>query len=211
MRTSFMSIAGIEAFYLLAGESRPERPAELSIRLRPVRSHVLLSTAKHEGSSSASFCGLAIDLGPESDEIVHGGDDRDSDHEPDGHSCNEIDRDDEIAEIPGLPVMVDNRRHYADDLHNHFQLAEIAGLDGKPFGRSDAAQSAYQELTTNDDYRYPGWDDARIELHQRDESRGNHQFVRQRIEQHAHGGHLATFPRQVAIEAIGDGGQDEQS
>jgi hypothetical protein len=50
---------------------------------------------------------------------------------------------------------------------------------------------------------------AGIELHQRDEGGGDQQLVGERIEQHAHGGDLAAFAREIAVNAVGDGSQDE--
>ena len=49
-----------------------------------------------------------------------------------------------------------------------------------------------------------------IELHQGDEGGGDQQFVGQWVEKHAHGGDLAALAGEIAINAVGDGGGDEQ-
>ena len=71
------------------------------------------------------------------------------------------------------------------------------------------AQSADQKFAANHHHRHPRGNECGIELHQCDECGSNEQLVGQRIEEHAHGRDLAAFARQIAINAIGDGGEDE--
>ncbi len=66
-----------------------------------------------------------------------------------------------------------------------------------------------QKLAADDDHSHPGRHQRGIELNQRDESGGDQQLVGQRIEQHAHGRDLATFTREISVNAVGDRSQDE--
>ncbi len=106
--------------------------------------------------------------------------------------------------------MIENHRHDGNDLDHHLELAEIAGLDGESFRGGNRTQPAHQEFPADNDYRDPCRDQAGVELHQRDEGGCDEKFVRQRIEQYAHGRDLAALARQIAINPVGDGSGDEQ-
>jgi hypothetical protein len=82
-------------------------------------------------------------------------------------------------------------------------------LNGKALGSGNRAQSAHQKLAANDHYSHPRRDERGIKLHQRDESSGDQQLVGERIEQYAHGGDLAAFAREIAVNTVGNRSQDE--
>ena len=103
-----------------------------------------------------------------------------------------------------MPASRENHGDDGDDLDQHFELAEFARLDGKTFGRCNRAQSADQELAADDDYRHPRRHERGIELNERDEGRGDEQFVGQGIEEHPHRRDLAALAREVAINSVGD-------
>jgi hypothetical protein len=99
---------------------------------------------------------------------------------------------------------------HGNDLYQHLKFAQIAGLDGKAFGRGNAAQSADQEFAPDDDDRDPRRHQAWIELDQSDECRRNQHLVGKGIEQDADGGDLAAPARNVAVDSVGDGCCDEK-
>ena len=106
-------------------------------------------------------------------------------------------------------MVIDDRRHHGDDLHQHLGLAQLAGLDGEAFRRRNGSQAAHQELAPNDDDGHPRRHGARIELHQSDEGGCNQQLVGHRVQQHAHGGHLGALAGEVAVNGIGQGSRNE--
>ena len=63
------------------------------------------------------------------------------------------------AELPLVPVVGEHGGDDGDDLGDGFELAEIAGLDGEPFRRSDGTQDADEELAADDDDDDPDLDD----------------------------------------------------
>lgn len=111
---------------------------------------------------------------------------------------------------PLFPAVGKNHPYHGDDLHEHFEFAQVTGLDGKTFRSRYRAQPANQEFTPDDYNSHPRWDQAGIELNQRHESSGNKQLVGQRVEQHSDGGDLSTFAGQVTVNSIGDRGGDEE-
>ncbi len=108
--------------------------------------------------------------------------------------------------------MVDDGRHHRENLHEHLGFAQLAGLDGEAFRRSNRAQPADQEFAADNNHRHPRRNGARIELHQSNEGGRNQQLVRYRVQQHAHGGDLRALARQVAVDGIGQrcGNEDER-
>jgi hypothetical protein len=171
----------------------------------------LLAPAENEGSTSAFFY-LVINLLPESNEIVARGPERQHHHEPDRHERDPVHRKEiSVVDGPLLPAMVENYRHDGDNLHNHFELAEIAGFNREAFGSGNAAQPTDQELPADYDDGDPGCHQRRVELNQGDESGSNEQLVGQWVEQHSNGGDLATFAGDVAVDPVGNRSDDKQN
>src|SRR5208282_1575442 len=119
----------------------------------------------------------------------------------------------EISAIDGplFPAMVQNHRHYGNDLHQHFKLAQVAGLDRETLGGRNRTQSAHQKFAANDDHRDPRRNHAGIELHQGDERGGDQKLVRQRIKQHPDRSNLPTLARKVSVNAVSNRGRYKQS
>jgi hypothetical protein len=158
----------------------------------------------------AAGCGGVLDLAPEGDEVVDGGKNGDSSHVVDTDDSDEIDGDDEPSELPHVPAVVEDGGDDGDDLDNGFELADVAGFDGKAFRRGDGAESGDEELAADDHDGDPGLDYVRIELDEADVGRGDEQLVGERIEKHAHGGDLTATAREIAVDSVGDGEQDEE-
>src|SRR5438270_569351 len=175
---------------------------------------LLLAPAENKRTPSPPLHPL-VDLLPEGPEIVDGRDDGNTHHEPDGHLRYQIDRqpEREEAEIesPDIPADGQNRRHHGDDLHHHLQLAQLTGLNGEAFRSGDGAQAGDQELPSDDQHHDPDVDNIRHQAKQGDIAGGDHQLVRQRVQQHAHGGDLAAPPRQIAVQPVSDRGQNKDA
>jgi len=105
--------------------------------------------------------------------------------------------------------MVQDGCHDRDDLDDCLEFAEVAGLDGETFAGGDGAQAADEELSADDEDSDPGLHDRWVIGHEEDEGCGDHEFVGERIEEHAEGGYLAAATSEEAIEAVGYGGSDE--
>ncbi len=75
-----------------------------------------------------------------------------------------------------------------------------AAMERRPETRNSRpmTRTAIQGLTT-----------PRVVGDEHDVRGGDHQLVGERVEQHADGGDLAAFAGEVAVEAVGDGGRDE--
>ena len=97
-----------------------------------------------------------------------------------------------------------------DDLDDGFELADLGGLDGEAFGGGDGAEAGDEELAADDEDGDPGGHDARVVGDQEDEGGGDHELVGEGVEQHAEGGDLAAAAGEVAVQAVGDGGEDEE-
>src|SRR5262249_52193209 len=154
---------------------------------------------------------MAIDLRPEGVEVISCRDQRQNYHKPNGETRDPVDGEN-ISAIHGKlrPAVVENNRNNGNDLHDHFELAEIAGFDGKTFGCGNGSQAANQKFAPNDDHGNPRWNHARIELHQGYKRSRNEEFVGKGIQQHAHGGNLPAPTGDVAVDAIRDGSGNEQ-
>jgi len=136
------------------------------------------AAAKNE-SAAAALGDLPVNLGPECGEIIDGGNQRDTDHEPDGGIGDPVHGEDKVAvNRPLFPAMVENDGDHGDDLHHHLELAEFAGFDGKAAGRGDGAQAAHQKLAANDDDGDPRRNQARVELDESNEGGGDEKFCR---------------------------------
>jgi len=105
--------------------------------------------------------------------------------------------------------MVEDGGDDGDDLGDGFELAELAGLDGEALGGGDGAEAADEELAADDEDGDPRRHDAGVELHQQDDAGGDHELVGEGVEQDAEGGDLAAAAGQVAVHAVGDGGENE--
>jgi hypothetical protein len=150
-----------------------------------------------------------VDLVPEAYEVVDCGDDGDDRHPVGCGDGDEVDADGEPTELPVVPAMVEDGGDYGDDLDYGLELAEFAGLDGEAFAGGDGAETVDEELAADDDDRDPGMHDAGVVGDEKDEGRGDHELVGQRVEEHAEGGDLGAAASEVAVEAVGDGGEDE--
>src|SRR6476646_1781771 len=172
---------------------------------------IAFSAPAEDEGAAAAFHHPAIDPGPESDKIIQRGNQRQKDHEPDGDECDPVNREDERANRPAFPAMVEYDRDHGNDLNQHLEFSQIAGFNGKAFRSSDGTQAADQKLAADDYHGHPGGDERWIELDQGDESGRNQQFVGQGVEQNTHGGDLAALAGEIAINAVSDGGGDEES
>ena len=165
--------------------------------------------AEDEAAALAAFVGGVVDLLPEADEVVDGGDDGDDGHPVDSGDGDEVDADDEAAPIPVVPAVSEDGGDDRDDLDDGLELADLAGFDGEAFGGGDRAQARDEELAADDEDGDPGLDDAGVVADQDDVAGGDEKLVGQRVEQHAHGGDLVAATGEVAVETVGDAGQDE--
>jgi len=169
----------------------------------------LLFAAEDEAAALAAFVGGVVDLLPETDEVVDGGDDGDDRHPVDGRDGDEVNAHDVPPPVPIVPTMGEDGGDDGDDLDHGLQLADLAGLDREAFGGCDAAQTGYKELAADDKDGDPGLHDAWGVGNQNDIGRGDHELIRERVEQNAHGRDLVAAAGQVAVKAVRDAGQDE--
>src|SRR5439155_26036516 len=65
------------------------------------------------------------------------------------------------------------------------------------------------ELAADDEDCDPGVDDAGVVADEDDVAGGDEEFVGERVKQHAHGGDLVAAAGEIAVEAVGDAGEDE--
>jgi hypothetical protein len=61
--------------------------------------------AEDEAAALAAFVGGVVDLLPEGDEVVDGGDDGDDSHPVDGGNGDEVDADDVASPVPIIPAV----------------------------------------------------------------------------------------------------------
>ncbi len=169
----------------------------------------LLLAAEDEAAALAAFVGGVVDLLPETDEVVDGGDDGDDRHPVDGRDRDEVDADDVASPVPIIPAVGEDGGDDRDNLDDGLQLADLACLNREAFGGSDTAQAGDEELAADDKDGDPGFDDTGSVGDQDDVGRGDHQLVRKRVEQDAHGGDLLAAAGEVAVQAVGHAGQDE--
>jgi len=169
----------------------------------------LFFAAEDKTSPLAAFVRGMVDLLPEADKVVDGGDDRHDRHPVDSRNRDEVDADDVAAPVPIIPAVGEDGGHDGDDLDDGLQLADLACLNREAFGGSDAAQTGDEELAADDEDGDPGFDDTGGVGDQDDVGRGDHQLVRKRVEQDAHGGDLLAAAGEVAVQAVGHAGQDE--
>ena len=91
------------------------------------------------------------------------------------------------------------------------QLAQLAGGDGEPFRRRNGTQAGDEKFAADDHHHDPHLHHLRIVGDKGDERGRHHDLVGQRIEQHAHGGDLAAAAGQIAIQAVGNRGQNKEN
>src|SRR6478672_4079652 len=170
----------------------------------------LLAPAENE-SATPALDYMAIDLRPEGVEVISRRGQRPCHHEPDCETRDPVDGEN-IFTIHGelRPAVVENYCHHRNNLHHHFEFAEIAGFDSEPLGGGNRPQSADQKFAADDYNRNPGRNHTGVELNKRDECSGNKELVGQGVEQPAHGGNLPAPSGNVAVNAIGDRRGNEQ-
>lgn len=174
---------------------------------------VVAAALEHEDAFAlATAFGLAIDLRPESPEVIDGRKQRHGDHEPDGRHGDHVHRENVAADrSPVVPAVREDDSDDGDDLHDHLEFAYVGGLDREAFLCGDRAQAGDEEFTSDDDDGDPGGDDLGRVLHERDVGSGDQELVGQGVEQHAESRDLLTFAGEVAVESVGDRGEDEHS
>jgi hypothetical protein len=137
--------------------------------------------------------------------------DGDQHREVNGGDSDPLDRNHQHAELPLIPVVRQDGGDHGDDLNHRFQLAQVAGLDGETFRRGDGAQPGDEKLAADDDHGDPDLDHLGVVGHQGNERAGHHDLVGNGVKQHAHGGDLLALARQVAVQPVGDRGQDKKN
>src|ERR1044071_7937030 len=194
-------------------------PRSASVRLRGIIRFSLLhrflpAPAQNKRTPPPPLHPL-VNLLPEAPEVIDSRNQRDGHHEPNSHSRHKVyvqnEREHSQIEIPRVPAQGQNRGHHGDNLHHHFQLAQFAGFNGKAFRCTYPPQSADQKFSADNQHHHPYIHDVRAEAQQGDIAGVNHQGVRERVQQHAHGGDLPAAPRQVSIQAVGNRSQDEDA
>jgi hypothetical protein len=170
--------------------------------------------AEDEAAAFAALVGGVVDLLPEADEVVDGGDDGDDGHPVDGRYGDEVDADDVAAAQAGKPVPVvpavgEDGGDDGDDLDDGLEFADLAGFDGEAFGCGDRAEAGDEELAAYDEDGDPGGDDAGVVGNEDNVGRGDHELVGEGVEEHAHGGDLVAAAGEVAVKAVSDAGEDE--
>jgi hypothetical protein len=170
--------------------------------------------AEDKAATLAALVRGVVDLLPERDEVVDSGDDGDDGHPVDGGDGDEMDANDIAAPQTGKPVPVvpavgEDGGDDGDDLDDRFELADLAGFNGEAFGGRDAAKARDEELAANDQDGDPWLDDAGVVVDEDDVGGGNHELVGEGIEEDAHGGDLMASAREIAVESVGDAGEDE--
>jgi hypothetical protein len=170
--------------------------------------------AEDEAAAFAAFVRCVINLLPEADEVIDGGYDGDDGHPVDGGNSDEVHSDDEAAaEVgkpePVVPPVSENGGDDGDNLDDGFQLADLAGFDGKAFGGGNGTKAGDEKLAADDQDGDPWFNDGGCIGDKDDVGRCDHELVGEGVEQHAHGGDLAAAAGEIAVQAIGDAGQDE--
>ena len=167
--------------------------------------------AENKAASFPTFIGGVIYFLPETDEVVDGGDDGDDGHPVDGGHGDEVDADDVASPVPIGPAVGEDGGDDGDDLDNGLELADLAGFDGEAFRSGDAAKAGDEELAADDEDSDPRLDDVGVVIDEDDVGSSDEELVGQRVEKHPHGGDLVSAAGEVAVEAIGDAGEDEDN
>src|ERR1700722_12796727 len=98
--------------------------------------NIALPPTAEDNRGAAALHPLPVNLGPECDEVIARRYQRKQNHEPDREPRDPM-HGKKIYGIDGplFPVMITNDINHGNNLHQHFKLAQIAGLDGESFGR----------------------------------------------------------------------------
>src|SRR5580698_8339971 len=174
----------------------------------------LLFATEDEAAALALGLGGVVDLLPEAYEVVDGRDDGDDGHPINRGDGDEVNADDEATVQAGKPEPIitavgEDGGDDRDDLNDGLELAKLAGFDGEALGRRDGAKAGDQKFAANHKDGDPGRNDARVIGNQDDIGRSDHELVRERVEEHTHGGDLFAPARKISVEAVGDAGKDE--
>src|SRR6185437_6242297 len=117
--------------------------------------------AQHKGAA-ATLLRAAVNLRPESHEVVYGGNQRQHYHEPDGQKCDPVNWENVAAHRPFRPAMIEDDSDDRDNLDDHLELAQFACFYREAFRRCNGTQTANQELAPNDHHGNPGGHQAGI-------------------------------------------------
>ena len=150
-----------------------------------------------EFGAAAGFDGL-VEAGPEFEEVISGGDEGEEHGAPEGGVGPGEER-------GGIACGHDEGD--SEDLDGGFGFAEVGGGDGIAFGGGDGAEAGDGEFAADDEDGHPGGD--AVDLNGGDEGGGDEEFVGDGVEEHADGGDLVPAAGEVAIEEVGEGGDEE--
>ena len=95
---------------------------------------------------------------------------------------------------------LDDNRRDRRHLQGHLGLAQLRGGENVALGGGNRTQSRDGEFAPHDDHNDPGGSVSALD--QGNERRGSEQFVRDRIEQNAKLGDLASPPRQMPVQKV---------
>src|SRR6266567_1179843 len=169
----------------------------------------LLAPAKDERPPVALDY-VSIDFSPERNKVVPGRNQRNPNHKPDRQVSDPMHWEDVRPHGPLPPAMIENHRDHGNNLHKHFEFAQIAGFNGESLRSRNRSQAAYQEFPADNYDGNPCGNQPRIELDQSDERSSDQQLVGERIKQDPHGGNLPATPRDVAIDSVSDRGRNKE-
>ncbi len=143
--------------------------------------------------------GGTVNAIPEGDEVIDGGEQGNDQHEPDGHAGDEVNSDDESEEVPLVPAVRENGSDDGDNLQDHLQFAEVAGLNGEAFGGGNTAKSGDEEFASQDQNHDPGGHEIGREADEEDESGGDEEFVGHGVEKDSHAADLSVLAGEVTV------------
>lgn len=106
-------------------------------------------------------------------------------------------------------AVLDDEQHDGDDLRDGLRLAVPAGGDDHALAGGHHADARHDELAREDDERYPRGQHAQLD--EREQGGGHEDLVGQGVDELAEVRHLAAAARQVPVEAVGGGQQDEDA
>ena len=107
---------------------------------------------------------------------------------------------------------MEHQSHQGEGLHQHLVFAQLVGGDDDALGQGDASQHGHGYLAGDDDDHEPRGHvriSGTIDGHQHDEGGYHQQLVRQGIQQLAEVGYALVPARQIAVEHVGHGCDDE--
>src|SRR5947209_6511826 len=127
-----------------------------------------------EHAQFAALLDAVVDMTPEAEEVLRGGDKGTDDYQPEQKQS---------WRAKGRIARSGNEHSDGAHLQDHLGLAERGRLNGEAFRGRDIAQPEHGELTADDDNHHPSWNQVHID--ERDESGGDQKLVRDGIEQDA--------------------------